>query len=310
MNNHNLVTRSGAVLTGLLLVLLGGCGNGTTSARGGPAADDRRAQQAGDDLVARIWGTAEQKDAGQFLSNYWLNVPVEACMAEAGFEFPLPGRSAWPRPWVAYVPDGGSGTTWLAALGSHQVSEELLAVARSGAREQRAAVQIESGETSDAEYDAALSGCEDTRRFEESQPPGADELSGEYTRVVEAVDSELGTPADYLECMAESGYALSDFDGSGFGALYGYLREAAPPSDQVPARGETGSDAWGDFVQLESDALTADSDCRRERYEKGWEQLTQVLEQFQTDHAKDLGSVQRGWERIAQQAQGLGFAPQ
>jgi hypothetical protein len=190
------------------------------------------------------------------------------------------------------------------------VSEKLLALATGDPAEQAAAVQIEDGDiNSDPDFGAALNSCEERRRFDDWQPREVEPLGAAYTRLVSGVDDDLGSADDYLACMKVAGYDLSAYDGSGFGALYGYLRDNSPVVDRAPADGEPGTAEWDDFIELEADALSADEGCRRDRYEAGWKQLTPLLEAFREEHETELAEVQRQWTKLEGQAAELGFTP-
>lgn len=300
----NLLKR-GAVLAGLL-VALAGCGDqvGTSS----ESTSDRTAQQRGDAIVAKISGTANQRDAAYFLDNYWLNQPVKECMAELGFQTDYPAPKDFPHAWAGYVPDGGGGSTWLGSLWNRQVSEKLLLVANSDPGELQAAQRIDDpSEDPRPKYDEAMTSCEESRVWREAEPKSGGALAAKFVRLVDSVDDELGSAEAYDTCMGDHGFDLSAYDASGFGDLYMYLTEMAPSPEEAPVGAEEATAVWKDFVALETKALAADDECRRDRYEEGWDRLAPLLQQFADEHRQALTDLQHEWDQAEEKARDLGY---
>jgi len=289
--------RSGIALLALVAALAGCAPAVVPASPAEAAAIEQRAEQ----VLLSISGDATQREAARFLNRREFFAPYRECLAEAGFvpedEY-LPQYSGW-------TPNATEGI-WMGEL-QYRLSP---AIAGRAALEASAwepakpgSVQARKGylEASDrcvADFDLDLGDLP-------GDPPGSQQLRGEYTSLIAEVDSRLGSIEPYARCMAEAGFdyrpAWPDEDGA-----QGTIMYLAGKAPTAAVAGET-TPEWTAFVELETRVLDADERCRADTYRRGLAILAPMLEEFRASHEAELAELAEGWRHTVATAVELGF---
>ena len=269
------------------------------------AAATREYQQQLDDVSATIGGTASQRGAGEQVLYHLEQDPFTTCMRAAGIDYtPVPFVNQW-----ASWPVGGAGafsTKWLAALdwGDHLVGvvEAEAAAQRSVAAGQSASdkAYLALSDSDRAAWDAAVASCPEGKNVADAwHPSGYYPLLAKFNTMVDGVDGSLGDRfgGDYQSCMKSRGFSATDH-----ADLVAHLRASPFAANDVPAPGETGSDAWQAWVESVNAAAGADAACRVDAYNAGWAVLGPQVAAFAQDNAAALQDEEAGWQRFSVQA--------
>lgn len=143
-------------------------------------------------------------------------------------------------------------------------------------------------------------------------PTRALNLMGDFESAVGLVEAEMGGSraiADYESCMHEGGF---EGDAYGYSEVANSLVNYAPvPADTPPldVADFDGYTAWNAYLDLESEAMATDADCRADIYTQGMSTLDPQLQSFRLTHADDLEHVQSDWDDMVARAETLGWEP-
>lgn len=286
----------------LALVGLTGCGTavGISSAEG--QVDTAQVERQAAALYDRITGTGPQREAGHYLQYQGANDAFWACLREHDQQ----PSSRFVPIWTGYVSSPLYGL-WLAPLG--QAPSNVALARRTVATADAEAEAAAASDMDSAAYRKAARTCVAITPTVDpadlpGKPDGAEELTGTYTELIAGIDARLGPIEDYRQCLAAAGVELADGEEQGHPALEATLTRLMPTP---PAPGEEPSAEWQDYLDLEAEALAADSSCRREQYERGLALLAPELEEFESTHAAEIERVAAGWEELESTAANRGL---
>jgi hypothetical protein len=297
-------------LCAVVAVTIAGCGT-TTVRAGAVSADAHEAQQLSDEILSAIAGTADQREAGHYLTWRALNDPIVACMKEAGYDV----RPMYVRHNVGDSTSGTAASSWLGEPGLRLVSGLAAKGVDSDRLLQSADEPINPNPQADTEgYNDARNDCDDAgdgtgSAESRSEPAGFNRLSGEFIGVVSQLDHSLGSPDEYASCMKDHGHDLGQSDEAGYSAMTMWLLQQVPPAQQIPLGEEKPSQAWKDFLRLEGDVLAADQECRLDTYNEAMPELGDRLRDFQSEHAAAITDLQTAWQERVADAERLGWTP-
>jgi hypothetical protein len=244
-----------------------------------------------DAVYLRIWGTAEQKEAAEYLVFEKLNQPTVDCMDDAGFTFEARFRPLW----TGWEPDSTESGGWMGALDRAQSDTAIPTDEPATPAEHT------------ADYESTLNRCvnsQDTPSVDSDPPAGVNELSAEFHTLLDQVNEELGPIAPYQKCMTERGVDLQATGETGPTALSMYLQGVMPSSALDRAEPST---EWRTYLDLEGSALEADRACREANYLRGLQLLDQPLADFEAAHAADLRRTATAWQDRYTQATATGY---
>lgn len=290
----------------VVLLVCAGCGDVGLEAPGvanesKPSTVEARA----DEIFLQLAGDATQREAVHYLEFRSANADFETCMSDGGFSV----RAEFLPIWKGYEPNATSGS-WMGELG-RRPSVMALQNARS-AHAEVSTIDPKSVESSE-EYQRAVRRCRDDDlavidfNNKPGVPDGATDLVSEFKSVIFAIDEKLGPIQPYNECMLDAGFDLSagpDGDG-GWQGLYNYLVGTMPLPPMPGA--EAAADEWQVYLELESKAIAADTQCRESKYREGLEMLEPLLDEFASQHAEDLDRFAVEWPKAVAEARDAGF---
>ncbi|MGC3992666.1 MAG: hypothetical protein QM779_00800 [Propionicimonas sp.] len=283
-------------MAGAALVLVG-CSALSSGVPGAPS-DPLEVETAANRVFVQIYGDAQQREAGNYLSWIALNEDYWSCMEQRGVE---PVKHFSPL-WTSWTPNATSGT-WMGAVQVKPSLHALGIAASSRDESEPSETSAEYAKVSDAcqvnDQDMTVGGGPGT-------PEGAAQLLAEFKELITSVDAQLGPIQDYRTCMAEAGINYSEkSDGDeGWQGLYMFLTASMP---KAPIENEKPSPAWNRYLDLETTALNADERCRADKYQQGLALLGPELSQFAAGHDSQLRTLAADWTKIVQDAREKGF---
>lgn len=310
--NHDVIGRqmtkrtiADAVLmvAGVAVVLtLAGCGKG-------PSGEDIAAATATDErlmaLQTSILGSSVEQSAGGYLGNYALDAPVKECMAAQG----LPYKIEYLDTAIGEA-SSSLGDTWTEPLNDDSTVINAQVAAEQAETENKLMAPLpDDAIERTPEYSNALSVCEkESGNYEmEAAPPGAISLATDLDFLLNSVESEVGSLRPYNECMAESGFDVTQDQFQGVDGLRKILDEEAPPTGQIPEPGKEGGEAWQEYQELSSAAADADLSCRLSQHVEAMNDVATALDNFEAANAEEIDEIRSGWERIVQEATAKGW---
>lgn len=280
-----------------------GCGTETAVDRErasvGVSPESSQIQQAADEILIQMGGSAEQREARYYLEFLDANQSYEQCMQAQGINFVAEYHTSH----VGFVPDGTVGQ-WMGALGRKPSTGRLANV--------EAAYDDATGNLPvkyrTPDFEQAQAACDTSR-----PPNGAPErspipqgASASYFAMLASVDHQLGPIAPYTGCMRDAGidYTGGSDGGEGWTGLYLYLVGSMP---RPPLPGADPSEEWTRYLSLERRSLSADAACRTDQYTKGLQLLSLQLPEFQAKYASVLQASAKNWQSFVPKAKSAGF---
>ncbi len=288
-----------------MTLVLTGCGEVGQKDSGTPTVKDYSVvEQHANEVFLLLTGNATQREATHYLQFRDANDGFEKCMAASGF----PVQLEFLPIWTGYEPNATSGA-WMGELGRRPS-----VMALQNAKSAQAEVEpLDPGSVeASPEYQREMQRCrgEDEAVIdfgnERGVPEGSTELTGEFKEMIFSIDAKLGSIDPYTECMRQAGIDLAagpDGD-SGWQGLYNFLIGSMP---LPPSEGDQGASDWQQYLELESQAIEADTKCRELKYHAGLELLEPELADFVAAHQTELDRFAEEWPQAVATARGLGF---
>jgi hypothetical protein len=259
-------------------------------------------EQQAEALVVAISGNASQKEAARFLERTEFLRPYRDCMADAGFA----SEDVYLPQWAGWTPNATEGI-WMGEL-QYRVSP---AMAGQAALEASAYEPARAGSVQDREgyreaSDRCVAAVDPDVGEEAGESAAAQQLLVGYHRLIDDVDSLLGSIEPYARCMAEAGFDYRSvvIDDDGAQGTFLYLSGGAPAA---PLPGADPSAEWVAFLTHEQQVLDADEACRGDTYRRGLAMLAPQLAEFEQAHAQELKDLAAGWDRTLAVARANGF---
>lgn len=283
-----------AALAGILG--LAACGNAASTVSVADADADAAQRQI--TAVAQVvYGTSEQRSAGERRVYLMFQGGVADCMGKKGYtydapsfdDFTVPGsrRTMLHSPWLASPSDS------LGAGRNVQRWAEVMTGRDSGGQ----SYQYLDADGRQA-YDKALDHCDPANGYENSQFPdatwvamkGLNAIAGE---VDSAMDDRHGK--EDAACMAEAGVDVADYY-----ELYEQVDGAYAPYRQRSLAGLSAAAAWDAGAAFEAKAAAADAACRTEAYGEAVVLAAPLVQEWADSHADLLTSVTQQWQQLEQ----------
>ena len=288
-----------SVFLALTVVGLTSCGTvkgSVSSTHAGDLATPGAVEERAAHIYTQIWGTADQKEAAHFLEFQVLNAPTVACMASAGYEF----APSFTQQWMGWTPDATESTGWMGMLGRAPSAQLVVE------QDQEPAAMPNDDAPG---YGEALDGClVDEVSVNVGNPVGSDNLSAAFHAMINGINDQLGPISAHTDCMANRGYDLDTADTeTGATGVSSYLQGRLP--DSALDRADP-SKEWRDYLQLESDVLEADRECRQDQYYEGLALLDPLLDAFEAEHGAELRDSETRWALLTEEAVAKGFHSQ
>ena len=299
-----MVKRARVIVTGLLAIVLASSSSGCAQPRVGVGArsthrpDDSNiaaARASFSALVSEIYGSAQERDAGERLNFLQVQTAISSCMASRGKSYPVAkydGVVAEDNKWLA----PGDLTSFApVGLGSLDVSANLAARDMAGSPVNPGFVALKSDRERRA-YASALNQCQNPRVDLENtyEPNGLEPLVVKFVALLTGVEMHPEIQSllrDYPACMRAKGFGIRNWDDMYSlvqGALVGVTR-----SGDVKA-----SHTWQAAAVLERRLSSADTSCRTRLNVEALVRAMPGIIQFRRDHAQELASVSAGWTSI------------
>jgi hypothetical protein len=261
-------------------------------------ADDvvRVTAQRLDDLVRRITGNVEEKQASELLHHHRAQDAVAACMARAG----RPYRKATFVSFFADFTDADLGY----GVGRASLIDSMTEGGRRLVLNEMAYARLDRQRLADFRrrippadkrtYYACMSSSRVGHDIE--PPPGAYELL-HFDGLIGPPSGELTAAVDtYRPCM-KTRYGYDVDDRSDF-----LFRPRIDRSD-APVDGRPANAAWTRGLAEIDAAFTADADCRRPAYVLAMQRLATVLDDWEREHRAELDAIRAAWrQRVADAA--------
>lgn len=294
-----------------ILVVASGCSTGPRHATTGDhhvviSAQAQKARADASRLFFSWYGTKDDRSAAEAIVAYGLNGALAECMKDEGF----------PTDWRlsimnAATVDALGPAIWTNEPMGRTFSDPYLAAADFMRHERVMNDPPETegrAEASLACQQSVSAGITDHQIDGLRQPRGRQSLFEAWRRDLRAATSDLGSLADYDDCLAAQSVPLlggqpptkEDFDAA--------IRDYTPTADDLPdANDPEGSPAWRQFLALESQWLDADWACRADTYEEAMSRVPAFAEQFAREHSDQITRLRSAWALTRRQARAIGW---
>ncbi|WP_370617691.1 hypothetical protein [Mumia sp. Pv 4-285] len=260
-------------------------------------------------LYEQFAGTVDERNAGSLLRAHRLNAGMDACLESAGFpewQWSLSRSFASPA-------DALGASDWFAEPLRPVWSENEIASAPFMAAE--AEMNRDDHGRSPA-YEAAIDKClastepvSDAEADAVSAPEGTKKLVDAWDDALAQADDELGgDDAKRGACMRSSSLSVLDETGQTYdelGPAMSYMAAKSGPAPAGPSDPRAKSPEWQRFLAQEQEVLEADFACRKDAYEQHIMDLAPLIEDFASEHAKEIEAVEAEWREITERAHSL-----
>lgn len=268
---------------------LTGCGNASPDVDSG-AAGPRATFET---LVAQIYGSEEQREAGRELSYLTSQKAIAECALPKGATYGVvpyapssPPVEPSPGDLVGFAPrraDFGIATQiQLLAARGEPVNPGLAAV---------------DGPAAEHRWFQAVESCQGAARPGEQVefPAGQPALESEFVEALTAAQDEAAPdlPGKYAFCMAAAGVKVADLSAAYISASERF--PVAPPTEKSDA---TKLPGWADAVAYERKVATTDWACRASHVPRVIEASEDRLAAFARDRSARLAEVANGWAEL------------
>ncbi|MCB0905544.1 MAG: hypothetical protein KDB63_00300 [Nocardioidaceae bacterium] len=134
-------------------------------------------------------------------------------------------------------------------------------------------------------------------------PRGQEKLMSAWRDGLRAATSEFGTYDDYQTCIDTQDVPRVGDEPVTAENFYWRLRRYAPTAADMPShKSPHGSSTWQEFLDLESQWLSADWACRADTYEAAMSRVPAFLDEFATEHADQIAGLQASWHDTRRKA--------
>lgn len=271
-----------------------------------PSARSEQIAAAAADLFYQWYGTTEDRTSAEFLVAHALNGDMAECMADQGYEWDgtLAAQAAIPE-------DPLGPSIWTNAPMSRIFSNPYLANA-AFMRAERVMNADDGVDPDEAQAQAACEesspGATDAEIDATRHPQGQEELMADWRAGLRKATAEFGGYDVYAACLADADISLIRGEENTAENFQMALRQHAPQADDLPREGQPdGTDAWQEFLELESQWVDADWTCRADTYDEAMAKVPAFLDQFQDEHAEEINQVEATWADTREDAAALGL---
>lgn len=287
-----MITKKWVVAALAATVTLAGCaGQASVEQVGSPGpatVEDARATY--DQVVAKVYGTPEQRRASAEAGWLRTQLAVASCMAERRQQYAMPPFQGLPDTGVA----PGDVLAFAPPREDFGVGRRLKAFAAAGEPAQPALV--DAGTAKQTAYTQAISGCATGEVTDAGNPKGQEVLDGQLvavlTQVQESATPEL--PDDYTACLTAAGVPAKNLSD-----LYVKVELAYPPISYEKKSDATKADGWANGVAFEAKAAASDWECRAGAADAAVVAAMPAMQRFTADHAAELDTVAAGWAQAS-----------
>ena len=257
-------------------------------------------------IDAMSYGTWRQHSAGAYLDYRANTVAVKTCMTSMGEHFGY----RFIDPYAGRPEQLGVGDSWSEPLMSSASSELALA----SAEYDWLAAKFGDGnpdwnwDDKSASYQHAYGRCRHLRTNDPGHPPKYLDISSDLAGLVHDAEGDLGPSSEYDGCMKDAGFDVYWDDFGGPDAMHMMVQDRAPSLDLSPAK-LVKTREWKDYLAFEQEALTADYNCRVDKFVAVMATIEKPLADFESAHTAELENMQSLWEVIEAEAEADGWVP-
>jgi len=252
------------------------------------------------DIIAQVYGTQAQRDAGQQKQFYAWHGALGGCMTGKGETYELPGYGA-PRS----VPTEDISPGDMLAFGPRRtdwgIGAGIVADAKAGGRVSPSLAKL-SGDAAEQWIKVQNECAGATKKTENlGQPDNQAVLDQKLIEGLAAIQNELAPDLynTYKSCMAGTGITVTEksFDDAYLAASRKYPAVSFDsPSDPTDLPG------WDEAVAYETQTAADDWSCRGEDATRVVNASGEKLTAWATAHQAELDAVARAWADIPAQA--------
>ncbi|GAA2404813.1 hypothetical protein Cme02nite_63300 [Catellatospora methionotrophica] len=274
--------------------LVGGC------AGAGPAGaprfeDTAQARATYEKIVQQIYGTAEQRIAGEERGWLLTQSAISECMTAAGTVYPvtafIPVNSEEsvisPGDSLAFSP---TRTTFGVGVGMQRRAAAV------GQQTNPVYAKLDS-EAKRAAYSGKLQSCQGAATTYEASfaPKSRDALDGLLLKTLATISRRAvpDLPAHYATCMKGAG-----FEAANLSDLYALVVNAYPPVTYDKPSDVTKEPGWASAVVHESKAADTDTACRADFTTRAFADATADLTEFASTNAAALSANEAAWAQM------------
>ena len=289
--------RTSTLVVSLVLSVLASCARPVEVDPGAAADGEKKLAQ----LATTIWGTRQQKAAGEVLQYHAYQDPIKACMDSHGFTYnPPPFAEPYTAGADVPIPDGLG--KWVGSRKSDRLGSGLATTAMQLAPldDERDNPYFDNLDAATKKkYDVALDACQPDPYPKVNFPKLTAKLDDELAKVVASVEkrpdvSERGK--HYASCLSSKGFT-AETHSELITAAQAEIGQHKPPRP-----GAVAGTGWTKAVDFEKSAAAADATCREPVQLLILTILPPRLDEFESEFAADLEAVADEWDVIVAQA--------
>lgn len=262
------------------------------------AADGERSLA---ELATTIWGTRQQKAAGEVLQYHAYQDAIKSCMAENGFTYdPPPFGEPYTAGADVPIPDGLG--KWVGTRSADRLGNGVAtaAIQLAPLTEERANPYFDKLDASaKMSYDAALDACQPDPYPQVNFPKLTAGLGDELAQVVASVEKRADVRErgnEYAQCLSSKGFSAQTHSELIIAA------QAEVGKQKPPGPGDTAGAGWTQAVNFEKSAAAADAVCREPVQQLILTIIPPRLDEFEAKFAADLTAVATQWDALVTQA--------
>ncbi len=283
----------------VLAVLVAASLLGGSAAWDAKPADPATAERTYNRLVDVVYGSYEQRLAGQ--EYVWLGteLTISRCATRLGLRYPMPTFTPM---YTGTHADAGGFTAFAPPLGSFDIAAAYRDSAAVGPQEDAYLARVPPDGR--ARVAGMINGCRGQAAgyANADRPAHADEASGKFLNVLSRIEKTgpiRRGEADYRACLVRHG-----IEAEGWVELYLKVQNAFPPPP-LKATDATTDRRWLDARDFEHKAAAADTSCRSGLWNRAVIAALPRLERFELNNARLLATVASEWTDITTEVRRL-----
>lgn len=293
--DHQTVKTRVALATIALAALTGCAGQGPISPAALQPATLADGEAALNAVISQVYGTPEQRQAGEELSWLTSQAAIAACALPKGATYTVP---TWTPSLPPTPPAPGDLLGFAPQRADFGVAKRIETLAKRG---QPINADLAAAADKDAWF-AAVGSCQHAAQAGEklAVPAGQEVLEGKLVDALTAAQSEAAPnlAAEYATCMKSAGIDANDLS-----ETYIKVEHAFPAVSSDKPTDPTGQPGWDTAVAFEKKAAAADWNCRSSRRAEVIAASVDEIDAFTAANATALTEVAAGWGELPRLAE-------